>query len=38
MTSIGFIYLNHPNTRDPTFLNKKFEVSDKKETYIWQHY
>lgn len=36
MTSIGFVQVDHPNTRDPTFLNPKF--SDKKDIYIWQKY
>ena len=36
MSSIGFIYCNHPNTVDSTFLNTKFQ--DKKNTYIWQYY
>ena len=25
MESIGFTYITHPNTHDPTFLNKRFE-------------
>ena len=36
MLSIGFMYINHPKTKDPTFLNKKFE--SKKDLYIWQNY
>jgi hypothetical protein len=35
MTSQNFIKINHPNTVDPTFLNKKFlHLSDK--VYISQ--
>ena len=35
MTSIGFLHwTNHPNTTDPTFLNKKF--LNKKDVYIYQ--
>lgn len=36
MTSIGFKYINHPNTKDPTFINTKF--LDKSHIYIWQNY
>ena len=36
MSSIGFVQLHHQNTKDPTFLNTKFQ--DKKGTYIWQYY
>lgn len=25
MESIGFNYINHANTHDPTFVNKKFQ-------------
>lgn len=35
MEEIGFEQVNHTNTHDPTFLNKRFE--DKRfEVYIWQ--
>ena len=37
MKNIGFIYLNHQNTSDPTFLNSKF-IDKKDEIYIWQKY
>jgi FkbM family methyltransferase len=37
MSSIGFVYINHPHTADPTFVNSK--LMDKKDgIYIWQHY
>lgn len=36
MKNEGFLHIDHPNTKDPTFLNSKFE--NKKETYIWQYY
>jgi FkbM family methyltransferase len=34
MTSINFIRISHPRTRDPTFLNKKFV--DRRGVYISQ--
>ena len=34
MKSIGFYHIKHKNTKDPTFINKKF--MDKKNTYICQ--
>lgn len=37
MTSIGFQHINHPNTKDPTFINTKF-LDKKDEIYIWQYY
>ena len=37
MTSIGFIYIDHPNTEDPTFINSRF-LDKKDDIYIWQHY
>ena len=36
MDSQSFLYINHPNTLDPTFLNKHFIYL--KDTYIWQNY
>jgi FkbM family methyltransferase len=36
MESQSFIYVKHPNTKDPTFLNNKF--THLKDTYIWQNY
>jgi FkbM family methyltransferase len=36
MQNKDFLFVNHPNTLDPTFLNKKF--LDLKDTYIWQNY
>jgi len=37
MESLGFLYINHPNTIDPTFINKKF-IDRKDKVYIWQKY
>lgn len=37
MTSQNFIRINHPNTNDPTFVNKKFlENNIYKNIYIEQ--
>jgi len=37
MRSIGFQYIDHPHTCDPTFINSKFlDKGDK--IYIWQKY
>ena len=35
MLSQNFIKINHPNTRDPTYLNKKF-INLKDSIYLWQ--
>ena len=37
MNSIGFLHINHPNTSDPTFINKKF-IDKANDIYIWQKY
>jgi FkbM family methyltransferase len=36
MENQGFHFIKHPNTLDPTFLNKNFMYL--KDTYIWQQY
>lgn len=36
MEDNGFQYVRHPNTKDPTFLNTKFQ--HKRNIYIWQNY
>ena len=36
MTKNNFIYVNHPNTNDPTFYNKKYEEI-KDSIFIYQH-
>jgi hypothetical protein len=35
LEEMGFERVTHPNTHDPTFLNKKFE-NKRDEVYIWQ--
>jgi FkbM family methyltransferase len=36
MTNNNFVLVNHPNTSDPTFYNKKYE-SIKDDIFIFQH-
>lgn len=36
LQSQGFIYINHPNTSDPTFINEKF-IHLKDSIYIFQN-
>jgi FkbM family methyltransferase len=37
MRSLGFTYISHQNTSDPTFLNNKF-IDKADDIYIWQKY
>ena len=37
MDSIGFKYVRHYNTVDPTFINTKF-IDEMNSIYIWQKY
>ena len=37
MSSIGFKYIKHPNTKDPTFINTKF-IDKMNSIYIWQKF
>ena len=37
MESIGFKYIKHPNTVDPTFINTKY-IDEINKIYIWQRY